>query len=90
MKQHPRRALDPGFRQSIAESRWPRTVLARKVRFSHSQALDTTLRLDRLSATPLLVGRLTALATIIGYTGPIFQDDATPVEPEPQTNEAGR
>jgi hypothetical protein len=78
MRPAPRRALNPDFVRHIADSGQPRPILAKKCRFSHTQALDTTLRLDRVSCTPLLVGRLTALATIIGFPpGRIFSDEPT-------------
>jgi hypothetical protein len=72
----PRRLLDPEFPRRIAASGHSRAVLAKKCRFSHQQALDIILRSDRVVCTPLTVGRLVALATIIGYPpARIFLDE---------------
>jgi hypothetical protein len=76
MKSFPRRELHASFTQKIADSDRPRVVLARIAGFTHSQALDTVLRSERVPATPLLVARLVRIAAAIGHPGDqIFADD---------------
>ena len=84
MKSSPRRELNRTLLKQIAESHKSRAALSRIAGFTHSQALDTILRGEKVSATPLLVARLVRLAAAIGFpSDQIFVDDTAAADRQP-------
>jgi hypothetical protein len=76
-RQSPRRALNPELVEAVNVSGLSRQELSEHCGFTHSAALDTALRSELLSVTPLLMVRLVRLAAILGFPGDqIFLDEA--------------
>lgn len=76
---YPRRRLNPQLRQTAREAMRDRcpcgAVLALISGFPSQQSFSTTLHAPVVSATPLNVQRLTKVARIVGFDGPVFLSD---------------
>ena len=73
----PRRALNPELIDAVGASEFSRQELSDHIGFSQCAQLDTLLRSEMVSATPLLMVRLVRLAAILAFPGDqIFLDEA--------------
>ena len=76
---HPKRKLNPALRSAYREAMRARapsgSQLALISGFTHQSAMSATLHALRITASPLVVGRLQRLAECVHYAGPVFLDE---------------
>jgi hypothetical protein len=59
----------------MRDGRPPGATLALVSGYSHQAAFSKALHARRVSATPLAVARLSAVAAAVGYEGPLFVEE---------------
>jgi hypothetical protein len=73
MRQHIRKILHPQLRQAVRCSPLPNFQIAMACGFIHPQDFSRHLHADSVPITQ--AGRLSRVAAMIGYSGPLFVED---------------
>ena len=74
MRAAPRQPLDRQFVRAVRESGQTLVTLAALANFASYTQLSTVLSARLVRASALMQTRLAAIATVIGYSGPIFKE----------------
>lgn len=74
MRSYPKLPLARPFVRALRESDRSLFNLSAHVGFASNTQLSTMMNAPSVRATPLVRGRLEALAQLVGYDGPVFKE----------------
>jgi hypothetical protein len=72
----PHRPIAREFRAAVYASPQTQTALAHLAGFPAHSVLNHLLNDRHVVATPQTIARMTRLAELVGYTGPLFKEEA--------------